>query len=61
MEKGKAKKTPDYMKRSIDKYRADKKQVTLLFSADQWEKLKSIGMESGADIKRFLLEYIQNQ
>ncbi len=59
MEKGQAKKTPDYMKRSIDKYRADKKQVTLLFSADQWENLKSIGLESGADIKAYLLKQIE--
>lgn len=61
MEKGKAKKTPEYMKRSIDKYRADKKQVTLMFDKNQWDDLNSRGFNSGADIKRFLLEYIQNQ
>ena len=61
MAKREVKKTPNYVKRSIDKYRADKKTVTMLFNSEQWQKLTAAGFGSGADIKRFLLEYIEKK
>lgn len=53
------KKTPDYVKRAIDNYRKDKKQVTLIFTPDQWEKLNKHGLLCGSDIKKYILDNIE--
>lgn len=56
----KGNKTPDYIKKAVANYKKDKKQVSIIFTAQQWKDLEKIGIASGADIKKYLLEKIQN-
>lgn len=56
----KGNKTPDYIKKAVANYKKDKKQVSIIFTAQQWEDLEKIGISSGADIKRYLLEKIKS-
>ena len=56
----KGNKTPDYIKKAIANYKKDKKQVSIIFTAQQWNDLQKIGIASGADIKRYLLKKIES-
>lgn len=56
----KGSKTPDYIKKAVANYKKDKKQVSIIFTAQQWADLEKIGISSGADIKRYLLEKIES-
>lgn len=61
MSEKKTKKTPIYTKRAIDRYRADKKQISLIFTPEQWQMLNNCGINSGADVKRLLLDMIKEE
>ena len=54
-------KTADYTRRAVDSWRADKKQFTVIFSADQWERMQSAGINTAADVRRVVLEYIEKK
>ena len=49
-------KTPEYTKKAIANYRKDKKQITILFNSAQWAQLEKVGLDSGAAIKKYLLD-----
>ena len=52
-------KTAAYTRRAVDAYRKDKKQFTVIFSADQWERMQKTGILTAADVRRVVLEYIE--
>lgn len=55
----KGNKTPDYIKKAVANYKKDKKQVSIIFTAQQWQVLNDHEITGGADIKRFLLDNIK--
>lgn len=54
-------KTADYTRRAVENYRKDKKQINVIFSADQWERMQSAGIHTAADVRRVVLDYIEKK
>lgn len=53
-------KTPDYTRKAINNYRKDKKMITVTLSMNDYNNLCALGVVSASDVRRVLLEYIEN-